>query len=346
MTNSIVTADVAAILAADLPWQRFSGKRLLVTGAAGFLPAYVVETLLALKPRPAEVVGLVRNLEKARQRFASHGDHPALSLAQVDLTKPLAMGGRFDFIIHAASQASPRYYFSDPIGTLEPNVIGTYNLLERAAADGCEGFLFFSSSEVYGQTKPEPLAEGDYGYLDPAAVRSCYAESKRMGETLCVCATHQRKVPTSIARLFHTYGPGLAPDDGRVFSDFIADIVAGRDFIIKSDGSARRAFCYVSDAIAGIFTAMLKGNSGQPYNVGNDRAEVSIKELAETLIAAFPERKLSVIIDPAKMGQNYAKSAVSRNAPDVGALRGLGWSPRIDIATGFRRTVAALEEGI
>ncbi|NJL07162.1 MAG: NAD-dependent epimerase/dehydratase family protein [Methylacidiphilales bacterium] len=346
MSNSIIRSDVQAILDADLPWERFAGKRVLVTGAAGFLPAYIVETLLTLGRTgqgPEEVIGLVRNLEKARRRFAGHAADSRLRLVQADLCEPPPLDSSCNFIIHAASQASPKYYFTDPVGTLEPNVIGTHHLLRRAASDKAEGFLFFSSSEVYGQGQEGALSETSYGYLDPATVRSCYAESKRMGETLCVCATHQFDVPTFIVRLFHTYGPGLAADDGRVFSDFITNIVARRDFIITSDGLARRAFCYVSDAVRGIFTVLLKGKPAQPYNVGNDTAEVSIRELATILSAAFPDRNLDVVIDPAKAAASYAKSAVSRNCPDVDALRGLGWEPTIDIATGFKRTVAFIE---
>lgn len=348
MLTACVTEDVRRILDADLPWDRFSGKRVLVTGAAGFLPAYFVETLLALRTAgnaPKEVVGLVRNVRKAKSRFSHHAERKEFVLIEDDLAAPLPFAGAFDFIIHAASQASPSYYLLDPIGTLKPNVIGTYHLLERAKADRTEGFLFLSSGEVYGQlASRELIAENEYGYLDPARVRSCYAESKRMGETLCVAAHHQYGLPAYIGRPFHTYGPGLAVDDGRVFADFIADIVAGRNIVIKSDGTARRAFCYASDAIAGLFTVLLKGEQAHPYNVGNDEACVSIRELAETLAASFPERLLKVVFDLSASPPAYAASPVTSNCPATSALRGLGWEPRIDIPEGFRRTVASIEE--
>lgn len=347
MLTSQIEDDIENIVSSALPWERFAGKCILISGAAGFLATYLVETLLALRAigkGPRLVVGLVRNMPKAQLRFGHHAERQDFELVECDLAEPLALDRKIDFIIHAASQASPKFYIADPIGTLKPNTLGTYQLLLRAVADKTEGFLFLSSAEVYGQTTAASIVEDDYGYLDPSDVRSCYAESKRMGETLCVSAHHQFGTTTYIARLFHTYGPGLAVDDGRVFSDFIADIIQHRDFTIKSDGTARRAFCYVTDAVIGLFTILLKGQPARPYNVGNDQAEVSIIELAEILVTTFLDRNLKIIVDPSKSGPTYAKSPVSRICPNVGALRSIGWKPNICISDGFKRTVRSIEE--
>jgi nucleoside-diphosphate-sugar epimerase len=343
-----MTEDIGKILRTELPWDRFGGKRILITGASGFLPGYFVETLLALKNAGhgvKEVVGLVRNLPKAERRFCHHATRKDFSLYQHDLSGPLNYEGRFDYILHAASQASPLFYSVDPVGTILPNVLGTYHLLERARTDGCDGFLFVSSGEVYGINQHgEPVDEGHYGPLNPTAVRSCYGEGKRMGENLCVCMHHQYGVPVYIGRLAHTYGPGLAVDDGRVFADFLNDIVAKRDIVVKSDGSARRPFCYVSDAIAAYFTILLKGEIARPYNVGNDEAFVSISELAEILIAAFPERKIKATFVPTNVSATYVKSPDPGAPFIVDALRVLGWTPKIGIAEGFRRTVDSIDE--
>jgi UDP-glucuronate decarboxylase len=348
MLTSCIREDVNNILKSGLPWERFAGKRILVTGASGFLPGYFVETLLALKEfghGPREVVGLVRNLPKAEHRFSHHAGRKDFSLYRHDLSGPLTYDGKFDYIIHAASQASPRFYSVDPVGTILPNVLGTYHLLDRAHADGCEGFLLVSSGAVYGViTGDAPVGEDSYGYLDPTLVRSCYFEAKRMSENLCVCMHHQYDVPVYIARPAHTYGPGLAPHDGRVFSDFIEDIAAGRDIVVKSDGSAKRPFCYASDAIVGMFAILLKGEIARPYNVGNDETYVSIRELAETLAAVFSERGIKAIIAPEKKEKNYVKNPSDGGCPDVHALRALGWKPTVGIKEGFRRTVASIDE--
>jgi len=187
-----------------------------VSGAAGFLPAYMVETLLMLNERdPAfgvQVVGLVRSAERAATRFAAYSGRNDLKLIEGDVSDPLVLDGRVDVVIHAASQASPRVYLTDPVGTLAANVIGTRNLLERARRDASEALLFFSSAEVYGEVTPNrvPTDEDAYGYLDPTCVRSCYAESKRLGETMCSAYHHQYGVPTMVVRPFHTMGRGSA----------------------------------------------------------------------------------------------------------------------------------------
>lgn len=343
--HRVVEEDLAGIVAADLPWRRFAGKAVLVSGANGFLPAYMIEALLRLNETaggpPARVVGLVRNREKALARFAAYGGRDDLEFVVQDVCEPVAFGGRVDFVIHAASQASPKHFGADPVGTISANLLGTHNLLRLASEKGSEGFLLFSSGEVYGEVDPAkvPTKEGDYGYLDPTAVRSCYAEGKRAAETLCVAWAHQHGVPAKIVRPFHTYGPGMSLDDGRVFADFVADVVNRRDILMKSDGSARRAFCYLADATLGFFTVLLKGESGQAYNVGNDRTEASILELAERVAAIFPERQTRVIRRDSAQGADYLKSGISRNCPDVSKIRALGWRPTTTIEAGFRRTI-------
>ena len=162
-----------------------------------------------------------------------------------------------------------------------------------------------------------PTRETEYGYLDPATVRACYGESKRMGETLCVAYHAQYGVPAKIVRPFHTYGPGMDLSDGRVFADFVADLVARRDLVMKSDGRAQRAFCYLADATVGFFTVLLRGEAGAAYNVGNPDAEVSILELARTLANLFPERGVRVVEAgrrPKKMG-HICKARLRETAP-------------------------------
>jgi nucleoside-diphosphate-sugar epimerase len=347
--HSIIEQDLQAIAAEDLPWSEFEGRTVLITGANGFLPAYMVEMLLYLNEtrfqRPVQVLALVRNHSKAVARFASYHGRDDLHFLVQDVCEPPAVERHIDFVIHAASQASPKYFGVDPAGTLTPNVLGTYHALCLAHEHAAKGFLFFSSGEVYGEVNPAhvPTREDQYGYVDPTRVRSCYAESKRLGETMCVAWHQQYGVPAKIVRPFHTYGPGMALDDGRVFADFVANVLAGRDIVMKSDGSARRAFCYLADATAGFFTVLLKGKPGEAYNVGNEDQESSIYELARTLVGLFPEANLRVERQIRAHAQAYLQSPISCNAPDTTKARGLGWRPRTSIADGFRRTVLSFQ---
>jgi UDP-glucuronate decarboxylase len=347
--NSVIREDLAAILRHDLPWSEMFGRTVVISGANGFLPAYMAETLLHLNEQqrgPAvTVVGLVRNLKKAGARFAAYAGRSDLRLLQHDVCDPIDLAGPADLIVHAASQASPKYFGADPVGTLNANTLGTHHLLELARRKQSQAFLFFSSAEIYGAVDPShiPTREDYAGWVSSTDVRSCYAESKRLGETMCASWSHQYKVPTRIVRPFHTYGPGMSLNDGRVFADFVADVVAGRNIVLKSDGSARRCFCYLADATAGFFAVLLRGRNGEAYNVGNDRAETSVRELAETLVAMFPERGIQLICEHAPREPGYLVSAVARSCPDVSKIRELGWTPVTPIEEGFRRTVRSYD---
>lgn len=342
--HPIVEADLAIITGSPLPWDQFSGASVLVTGAAGFLPAYLVETLLYLNrhhlAKPARVTALVRNVDRARERFAPHFDDPQLEFLVQNVSEPLITQRPFDYIIHAASQASPVYYRTDPVGTLSANIFGTQHLLEAARQHPVRGFLFFSSGEVYGIVKDtsRPIAEHDGGFLDPTDVRSCYGESKRMGENMCASWAHQYNVPTRIVRPFHTYGPGMRLDDGRVFADFVRDILRGGPIVLQSDGSARRSFCYLADATLGFFTVLLQGTDGTAYNIANPRGECSIAELADRLAVEFQNEGITVE-RRVRTDANYFPSPIASTVPDIARANALGWDPRLSIEQGFRRTV-------
>jgi nucleoside-diphosphate-sugar epimerase len=345
MRNIIIQEDLHFITSASIPWETFAGKNVLISGASGFLPSYMVETLLFLNEKrfkkKMKVFALVRNIDIAKKRFEHYRGRPDLVFIVQDICQPISIKDDIHFIVHAASQASPKYYGKDPVGTICANTIGTHNLLELARVKKVESFLFFSSGEVYGEIPEQniPIAEDKYGYLNPTLVRSCYAEGKRAGETMCISWHHQYGVPVKIVRPFHTYGPGVALEDGRVYADFVSDIVLGRNIIIKGDGKAMRVFCYIADATIAFFTVLLKGGNAGAYNVADDRGEISIKGLANMLVSLFPEKKLCVEIREDIVTDGYIKSRVNRCLPDIAKLRRLGWSPCHSMEDGFRRTI-------
>jgi len=344
--NSIVQEDLLQICQENLEWSELSGKNILITGANGILPSYMVETILFLiklgKIEDTKIFALVRNKEKANLRFKDYLNCNYIHFLYQDVCDPIIINDKINIIIHAASQASPKYYGIDPIGTLVPNVIGTINLLKLAKEKQIENFLFFSSAEVYGTTKiDKAIKETDFGYLDPMNIRSCYAESKRMGETICLSWFFQHNIPVKIIRPFHTYGPGMSLDDGRVFADFVSYILKDQSLVINSDGSARRTYCYLKDAILAYFHILLKGTNGEAYNVGNPYQEYSVKELATTLINLFPDKSLKILINPVSSSSEYFPSTINRILPDISKLQALGWSPKVDVKAGFNRTISS-----
>lgn len=344
--NAIILEDLDRILAAPLPWESLAGKTALVTGAGGFLPSWIVFALARLNDQgrgpPCRIIGLARSRDRASVRLGPLLGRPDLRLAQHDLSQPLPddflEGQRPDIIIHAASAAAPKAFLADPVGVMKANIFGAGALLDLARSRGCDRFLFLSSGEVHGETGDRRLDETVFGGVDPATLRACYGEAKRATETLLVAYARQYGVETRIARPLHTYGPMIDLEDGRVFSDFIADILTGRDLVLKSDGAARRPFCYAADAVLGFFTVLLQGERATPYIVGNDEAFVSIADLARILTReAFPDLGLHYRLGPA----SDLSSPITGSPPDTSRLRALGWSPRTDIVEGFRRTVAS-----
>jgi|LWDU01.1.fsa_nt_gi nucleoside-diphosphate-sugar epimerase len=345
--DSTVLSDLKFITDKDLSWDVFNNKTVLISGAAGFLPSYMVDVLLYLNEKKhynIRIIGLVRNISKARSRFAYAKSDSRLEFIEQDVCDEIDIDNNIDYIIHAASNATPKLFREYPVETILPNVIGTKNLLNLAVNNKVEGFLFFSTSGVYGYVDDNdyPIKEDCFGGLNPTDLESCYLESKRMGENMCIAWMHQHGVPVKIIRPAITYGPGIELGDGRSFADFIACIVENRDIELYSDGSAIRNFCYIADAIAGFFTVMLNGKHGEAYNVATDH-EISIKDLAEYLVNdVFPEKELKVVMK-ANSSKNFLRMNFTKTTVDISKVKKLGWNLFFPIDKGFRRVVESYE---
>ena len=336
----------------ELPY--LSGKNLLITGGAGFLGYYLVQLALHWNRRsggpPLRVTVLdsyVRGMPAWLE--ALRGDR-ALTLVRHDVTAPLAESlGDFQYIVHAASIASPTYYRKFPIETMDANVNGLRALLEYARQRLQRGrpvaaLLFLSSSEIYGDPTPEhvPTPETYRGNVSCTGPRACYDEAKRYGETLCVNFARHVGVPVKVARPFNNYGPGLKIADRRVLPDFARDVLAGRDVVMLSDGTPRRTFCYVADAVIGYYKILVKGRPGEAYNIGAEAPEVSIRELAELVVAAA--RDLlgygGRVVQQAAPDGSYLTDNPTRRCPVITKARTeLGYNPAVSLREGLRRSL-------
>ena len=216
-------------------------------------------------------------------------------------------------------------------------MLGTNNLLSYAAKFNIKSFIFFSSGEVYGNSKNSILKEEKFFDFNPLDLRAAYVEGKKVAETLCYSYFKQKKVPIKILRVFHTYGPMMNLNDGRVMMDFIKDAINERKIVIKSKGNHKRTFCYISDLIEGVLIVLLKGKNGEAYNLANKKEYCSISKLAK-IISKFT-KKNNVIFKTRSKKDTYLISPFNKVYPSIDKIKQLGFNPKVNIKNGFQRTV-------
>jgi nucleoside-diphosphate-sugar epimerase len=343
MDHPVVREDLEMIYKSEeVGWGNLSGKSFLITGATGMLLSYLVFFLIHLnecKQIPIEIYIFVRSENKAKRIFGDYLTKKYIHLVFGDLCEEFSLEMDVDYIIHGASITSPQYYETNPVETLLPNVLGTYQLLEYARKHPVLNFLFLSSGAVYGnQIGDSVVRETDGGWVDPLSTKACYSESKRMGETMCLAWFRQYHIPTRIVRIRHTYGPTMnLQNDDRSFSYFFNCLMRGNDIVLNSDGSEEVEFLYISDAIKGILRILLRGQDGEAYNLGNSKERIAISKLAELILSFEPDKQLQVI----KPQGMPSKHGLKRRT-DTSKLEKLGWNPQVSIKTGFNRTYEAL----
>lgn len=303
---------------------------VLVTGGAGFLGSHLCRKLLA---RGHEVICLDNFVSGHRENVRDLQAMPGFSLVEHDVVYPLPDSIRPTQIYNLACPASPRHYQLEPVQTLRTCVYGAYNLLDLATTCGAR-MLQASTSEVYGDARVHPQHERYHGNVNPVGPRGCYDEGKRCAETLCTDFYLQWNTSVKIARIFNTYGPGMAPDDGRVVSNFICQALTGKALTVYGDGSQTRSLCYVDDMIEGLMRLMNSPDSFRgPVNLGNTE-EVSILDIA------YRVRALSIETEPPEIEfLPLPADDPALRCPDIGLARHhLDWQPRISFEEGLERT--------
>ena len=347
--NMNLTTDFIELSMNNKDYVLLKNKTILMTGATGMLGRYLTEYFIFLnkeKNLNLRLILLIRNRKKAEHLFGNILNKNIQFLVS-DLISPIDLNENINFIIHAASLADPQYYKTNPVDVASPNILGTFHLLELAKKKKIDHFLYFSSAEVYGKIlNSQLITESTLGIIDPLNIRSCYSESKRMGETLCKAYAEQYCVPTSCLRIFHTYGPTLNyHHDQRVFSEFVKSVIEKNQIIMKSSGEAKSAFCYISDMVSACLVVLTHGLPGEAYNMANDECFISIKELAQEIIKAFPERNIKLHMETRESTSNYVENKTTTYLNvSTAKLRALGWKPTISVQEGFRRTITFIEK--
>nr|WP_300804942.1 NAD-dependent epimerase/dehydratase family protein [uncultured Acetatifactor sp.] len=330
-------------------WEMLRGKSIFLSGATGLIGSFLVDAvMLRNRELPPEdrcgILAVGRSLAAAEKRFRSWQGDPAFSFLEHDVGKPLeALPWEPDYWIHAASTSHHLAFSTEPIDTILVNVLGTRNLLERASRREGGRFLLLSSGEIYGENRGDVdwFTEEYCGNLDCNTLRAGYPEGKRVSESLCQAYASQTGIETTIIRLPRCYGPSMQMKDSKAAAQFIKKGILGENVVLKSKGEQLFSFTHVADAVCGMLWVLLRGESGQAYNLGDKRSDITLKDLAG-LVAKHSgaEVVFDLPSDIERRGYSTARKALL----DGSKLKRLGWEARYDIASGICETIDILRE--
>ena len=310
---------------------------ILVTGATGLIGSTLVNALMSNPRRDYSVYASGRNIERGQKRFEKYLSLDTFRFIRYDVMTSLQSDVQFDYIIHAASNASPNTFFKNPVEIVKANILGVSNLIEYGMGHGMKRFLYVSSGEVYGEGDGRVMTEEYSGYVDCLNPRSCYPSSKRTAETLCVSYASEYGADVVIVRPCHVYGPNFTESDNRVYAQFIRNILHEEDIVLKSKGEQVRSWCYVVDCVSALLYVLLKGASGEAYNIADPNSVLTIRQLAE-MLAEIGSRK--VIMDIPSDIEKSVFNPVSKSVFSVDKLERLGWKVSGNMYEKMSKTVS------
>ena len=345
--KKIIENDLLELIKRNDCGNFLNNKRILITGANGLIANYLTLYLLMynkIKNTNIKVVALIRNSD-----FIKNGDifknDKNLEILKQDVCEELNYSENIDYIFHAAGNASAYKIRNNPVDIIKSNLIGTINILEFAKKHNTKKVIFPSTREIYGKIDNlDKITEKDMGILDPLEARNCYPESKRMAESIIKSYSEQYNLNFNILRIAHTYGPSMIlKNDGRVMADLINNVVNNEDIILNSDGTAIRAFCYVTDAIDGILRVIKDGINNEAYNLSNTKEPITIRDLSNKIIN-ISKKNLQVKFKKAsdEIIKGYTNYKIVEM--DNSKLQSLNWKPVINLDEGILRTLNYFEE--
>ena len=318
--------------------EKLNNKAVLITGATGLICSSVTDLLLFLnKYYSANITIYIagRNLSRAEKRFANYQEGKDYHFVKYDAVKD-AVDVCVDYVIHGASNASPALFVQQPVETMMANIVGLYSLMSSVKAKGAR-LLYISSSEVYGnKDNQDPYREGDYGYIDILNPRACYPLAKRASETLCIACMEEYNIDTVIVRPGHIYGPSIAATDNRASAEFTRNAIKGEDITMKSLGNQLRSYCYELDCASAILTVLINGESGNAYNISNNKSIVTIAQMADAFASAAGKQVVYELpTDLERKGYNM----MTNSSLCSEKLEQLGWKAQYNITEGTAKTL-------
>lgn len=319
-------------------FEGLKNQSVLITGANGLIGSAIIDVLNYLNGKfkyNINIIAAVRNVNKLNERFKGY---KGLTILEQDVTNKIEIPYKADYIIHAASNAHPKAYSEDPVGTMLGNFLGMNNVMEYAKSCGCKRVEYVSSGEVYGQSDIKDIAfnEEYMGKVDSTNPRNCYPLSKLASETLCISYSQQFGIETVIARPCHVYGPTQTESDTRVSAQFIKNVLEGKDIVMKSEGLQTRSYCYVVDCATAILTILLYGKSSNAYNVSNKNSIITIREMADCIAK---QNSKKVIFEIPTQKEKMGFTPITRAVLDSTKLEELGWKACWSFEDGIKQTI-------
>lgn len=327
-----------------IDWNEFRNKTILITGVTGLVGRFLTDLIMYVNEQDkinCKIIGICRNIERAEKIFNKY-NKKLFEIMAIDVSNELVCLQNIDYIIHAASNTSPKDYINRPIETIETNVKGISNLLKLGNEKNIKKLIFISSFEVYGDSSVKGrISEDDYGYIDILKLRSCYPESKRLSENLCIAYSSQYNIDVSILRLARVFGPTLNVHSTLSISQFLNNSLKKENIILKSDGKQLYSYNFVGDVVTAILKSLLNGKNKEAYNVSDSLFDATLGDFAKY---AAEYNNLSVVYELPTAIEKKSYSNTNMTILNSDKLKNIGWHTISNLKNRITDTLEILEE--
>lgn len=344
--DNILQEDLEHVAEKISSFTELYNSTVLITGATGLVGSFLIRALLCANRKNTmniRVVALIRDKERAEKIFGEVLQRKELFIVVGDIREGLNVEVPIDYIIHCASETKSKNMIKKPIETILTSIEGTKNILDLAVKKKSKSVVYISSMEVYGNVvDSNDVTEESFGKINPINLRSCYPESKRMCENLCVAYLKEYGVPTKIARLAQTFGAGILPDDNRIFAQLAQSVLHKKNIVLHTKGKSEGNYCYTRDAVIALLILLLKGKDGEAYNICNPLSHTTIANMANLVSEKIAEGRIKVVYDiPDTNIYGYALETKLKLSADK--MQMLGWKAEIGLEEAYRRLIKSLE---